>query len=336
MSDNKVDNKLDFRNIKTSQFGGSQLERMEFSELQSAKRVFNTTPVLKDAYTHFFQQVNAEGFPTYVQYWQATDTATDKLQFRADSGGDLAGTYIILQEYIGQRTHVFYYVVSGNGVAPNIGDIETPINIITNDSAASVALATKLVLDTIDEFEVTKKRYLDSYIEIEYLQFGETSAIDVGTTGFITTRLKAGASFEVGEVILDYDVDGNPIYNGNTLRGLLYNPYTASFDVERDEITVSVNLDPLISKDPTIYNVAMATAGTEYSLVLPLETKRFKMNVRDHLGKYTVSWTTGGPVITKSPGSSYTEEGLEIITGKDTLYFTGTKDNIVMEIITWK
>jgi hypothetical protein len=60
------------------------------------------------------------------------------------------------------------------------------------------------------------------------------------------------------------------------------------------------------------------------------------LNIRDHLGKYTVSWISGGPVITKSPGSSYTEEGLEVIAGKDVLYFTGTKDNIVMEIITWK
>jgi hypothetical protein len=338
MSDNKVDNKLDFRNVKTSQFGGSQIERMEFSELQSAKRTFTTTPILRDAYTHFFQQTNIDGYPTYVQYWQATDTAVDKLQVRADVAGDLAGKYITLQEYITQRTHVFYYVVGGSGTAPGIGDVETPININTNDPASVVALATKNALDSVDEFTVTKKDYLSSYIQLEYLQFGETSAIDVGSTGFMSIRQKEGASFEVGEVFLDYDANNNPIYNGNTLRGLLYNPYTASFDVERDEIVVSavVSLDPIISKDPTVYNVAMATAGTEYSLALPLETKRFQLNIRDHRSKYTVSWTSGGAVLTKSPGTIYEESGLEIVTGKDTIYFTATKDDMVMEIITWK
>lgn len=338
MSDNKVDNKLDFRNLKTSQFGGSQIDRMEFSELQSAKRTFTTTPILRDAYTHFFQQTNAEGYPTYVQYWQATDTAKDRLQFRADVAGDLAGTYITLQEYITQRTHVFYYVVSGSGSAPGIGDVETPINITTNDPASVVALATKNAMASVDEFIVTKKDYLSSYIELEYLQFGETPAIDVGTTGFVSLRVKEGSSFEVGEVYLEYDGSNNPIYNGNTLRGLLYNPYTASFDVERDEIVVSavVSLDPIISKDPTVYNVSMPVAGTEYSLALPLETKRFQLNIRDHRSKYTVSWTSGGAVLTKSPGTIYEEQGLEIVTGKDTIYFTATKDNMVMEIITWR
>jgi len=338
MSDNKVNNKLDFRNVKNSQFGGAQTDRMEFSELQSSKRVYHTTPILKDAYTHFIQQTNVDGYPTFVEYWQATSSAKDKLQFSSDVAGSKAGTYIVLQEYLTKRTHVLYYVVSGSGVAPGIGDIETPINIVTNDSAALITYATKLVIDAIDEFTAIQNGLLSSFLEIEYFQFGETSAIDVGTTGFISTRLVNGTSFKVGEVVLEYDVNGHPIYNGSTLKGLLYNPYTASFDVERDEITVTatVDLDPLISKDPTIYNVAMTTANTEYSLVLPLETKRFQMNIQDHKSKYTVSWVSGGAILTKSPGTTYEEQGLEVIPGKDTIYFTGKKNNLTMEIVTWK
>ena len=338
MSDNKVDNKLDFRNVKTSQFGGSQIERMEFSELQSAKRTFTTTPILRDAYTHFFQQTNIDGYPTYVQYWQATDTAVDKLQVRADVAGDLAGKYITLQEYITQRTHVFYYVVGGSGTAPGIGDVETPININTNDPASVVALATKNALDSVDEFTVTKKDYLSSYIQLEYLQFGETSAIDVGSTGFMSIRQREGTSFEVGEVFLDYDANNNPIYNGNTLRGLLYNPYTASFDVERDEIVVTsvVDLAPLISKDPEVFNVNMPVAGTEYSLTLPVDVKRFSMKVRDNAAKYEVSWVSGGATYSVSRGTEYSEEGLKLEAGTDTIYFKGSKPNLIMEFITWK
>ena len=105
--DNKVDNKLDFRNVKSSQFAGAQTNRMEFSELQSSKRVYNTTPILKDAYTHFIQTVNGNGKPTFVEYWQATGSAKDKIQMSADIAGSKAGTDFTLQEYLTKKTHTF-------------------------------------------------------------------------------------------------------------------------------------------------------------------------------------------------------------------------------------
>jgi hypothetical protein len=338
MSGNKVNNKLDFSNVKQTQLDPGQTLKGSFSELQSALRSYDTNAILKDAYTDIIQTTDVDGRPLSVEYWQATAPSTDKLQFSADVAGSKAGTYFTLQEYTTKKTHTFYYVVSGSGVAPGVGDIETPINIATNDPASVITFATKTVLESADEFIIKHPSLLASYLEISYMQFGDTALIDVGTSGFVASRLISGESFKVGEVELEYSVDGDPVYNGNTLKDLIYNVYTASFDAERSDITVTATVDlaPLISKDPVIYNVTMTTAGTEYNLTLPLETKRFKLNIRDHLGKYTVSWISGGPVITKSPGSSYTEEGLEVIAGKDVLYFTGTKDNIVMEIITWK
>jgi len=336
MSDNKVDNKLDFRNMKKSQFGGTQIERAEFSELQSAKRTFTTTPILKDGYTHFIQTTNVDTLPTFVEYWQATSSAKDKLTMSADSGGSKTGTYFTLQEYLTKKTHTFWYRVSGSGTAPGVGDIETAIDIATNDSAALIAYATNIEVNTTDEFTSSHPSVLSSFIEIEYFQFGDTDAIDVGTSGFISSRLIEGLAFKVGEVCIEYTVEGYPIYGGNTLKGLLYNPYTASFDVERDRLTVDVDMTPLVAKEPTIYNVAMAVAGTEYNLTLPLDTKQVQAQIQDHKGKYTISWATGGPVWTKKPGNSYEVSGLELEITNNTIYFIGTKDNIIMEIIAWK
>ena len=333
-SDNKVNNKLDFRNVKHTQLGGSQTDRAEYSEIQSAKRVYGTNSILKDAYTDIIMETNIDGKPTNVEYWQATFPATDKLQMSADVLGNKAGTYFTLQEYSTKKTHVFYYVVSGSGVAPGIGDIETPINIVTDDSAALIAFATNLVINTVEEFTSNKPTILTSYLEVSYDQFGDTAAIDTGTSGFMTSRLVEGESYKVGEVCISYDIDGHPVYGGNTLKGFQFNPYTASFDVGSGDVTV--NLDAIISKDPVIYNVAMAVSGTEYSLTIPLGVKQIRLNVRDHRGKYTVGWTSGGTVLTKSPGSIYQREGLEIITGKDIIYFTGSKTNIIMEIETWE
>jgi len=232
MGDNKVNNKLDFRNVKQTQFDGVQTNRMSFSELQSGYRSYDTTAVLKDAYTHFIQTLNSNNLPTQVTYYQATSPTQDRINVRADSGGDLAGKYITLQEYISKKTYVFWFNVSGSGTAPGIGDVEIQVDLITNDAALVVAFALKTAFNTTEEFIVLDESSMSSYVDVEYLQFGETQAINVGTSGFVVNRIVQGESFEVGEIKLEYDSNDNPIYNGNTLIGLKYNQYTASFDID--------------------------------------------------------------------------------------------------------
>jgi hypothetical protein len=331
MSFNKKDNKLDFRNVKVTQFDHGQTNRMAFSELQSAYRQFNTNTILKDAYTHFIQQTDVEGRPTSVTYYQATDPAQDRINTRADSGGDLAGTYFTLQEFISQKTHVFWFNVSGSGTAPGIGDVEHQINIATNDPASVVAYAVRTAIDALDEFIVLDSNLLSSYVDIEYLQFGETQAVNVGTSGFIASRIKEGDSFEVGFVELSYDSEGSPIYNGNTLKGLLYNPYTASFDVERDEITVTTQADT-----PSIFNVSntlIPTAGVETAIVIPDGTKKFKIQAKEANTRLEIAHTSGGPTFTIGYGTTYEEN--DIKTSGVTIYITTSRDNRTIELLTW-
>lgn len=341
MSFNKKDNKLDFRNVKNTQFDSSQTNRMVFSELQSAYRQYITTPILKDAYTHFVQELDSQSRPVKVEYYQATFPARHRLNMRADNNGDLASTYFIMQEYISKKTHVFYYIVNGIGNPPGIGDVEYGINLSLNDSASLVSYSTKEAIKILDEFSIVGNNILSSYIDIEYYQFGEADLIDTGTTGFLADVKNTGDSFLVGEVELKYDLDGSTIYNGNKLKGLLYNPYTASFDVERDEVKVTadnitVDLGPLISKDPEIVNVNMPSSGVEYSYTLPLDTKRFQIGIRNHLSSYTVSYISNGPFLSKNRGVTYEEQGLNLEVGTNTIYFTAYKPNMIMEIITWK
>ena len=61
--------------------------------------------------------------------------------------------------------------------------------------------------------------YVGTSIKITYLQFGETQALNVTDTGFFVIRREEGSSFEVGEACIEYDVDQNPIWNGNLLKG---------------------------------------------------------------------------------------------------------------------
>lgn len=332
------DNKLDFRRMKQTQFDPGQVMKGSFSELQSALRTYGTTPILTDAYTHFIQELDVNLRPTKVDYYQAIDPARDRINFRSDNGGDLAGKYFSLQEPITKKVHVFWYRVSGVGTAPGIGDIEHVVDIATNDFSSVVAFATRSIVKTVPEFNIIGNNLVASYIDIEYYQFGEAEAVDLGTSGFLSTRLREGDSVHVGSVELDYTIDGHPVYNGNTLKGMLYNPFTASFDVERDELTVTtqVDLSPLISKDPEIFNVDMTIANTEYSQVLPVDTKRFQVGIRDCLSKYSISYQSNGPIFTLERGVVYEEQGVKLETTNNTIYFKAPRDGVVMEIIIWK
>ena len=222
--------KRDFRNIKSTQFDASQTAKMEFSELHSAKRVLPTNNILKDGYTHFKQVLDGNNRPTQVTYYQAIDSTIDRLTFRADVGGDLAGEYYVLTNPVDNKTYAIYQVVSGLGNAPGVADVELPVNIANNDSAEVVSYSNKLVLDTIEDITILTTSFVSAFRDIEYTQFGVDDIIDVTTSGFTVTRTKPGESIVVGEIELEYDVDGNIIWQDETLKNAVYDPYKAEFN----------------------------------------------------------------------------------------------------------
>lgn len=95
------------------------------------------------------------------------------------------------------------------------------------------------------------------------------------------------------------------------------------------------SFDDVTGGTPEIFNVAMTTAGTEYSLALPEGTNRIQLKIRDNESKFTISYVSGGNVYTIRKGNTYEEQGLDL-DGITNIYFIATKGNLVMEIITWK
>ena len=249
-----MSSKKDLRNIKQTQFDRGQVLKGSYSELNSGLRTVPTNAILRDVYTHFIQTLHQyNGYPVEVTYYQATEPAKDTITFVEDVAGNLAGTRIILEEFLTQKTHCFYYVVDSVGSPPSSTqyDTSTPIPISENDTASTIAYATRTVLDTIDDFIVTSNGPLSNSISLEYFQFGETSAINVTTTGFSVTRDESGNSVEVGHVEIEYDDNDYPIYGGNSLKGMMFNTFTGSFepsffDLElRREMATLVNLKTL-------------------------------------------------------------------------------------------
>lgn len=89
--------------------------------------------------------------------------------------------------------------------------------------------------------------------------------------------------------------------------------------------------------NPTIYNVAMTTAGTEYSQVLPEKTKKVLIKLRSNAASLKlayVSTESGTNYMTIGTGSSKYLEGAWL---QDlTLYFQSPTASQTAEIEVWK
>lgn len=222
--------KKDFRNVKQTQYDSGQVIKGSFSEQQSALRVYNTNTILKDSFTHLVQEFDDQDRVVKVDYFQAISPSIHRLSFRADNEADLAGKYFKIFTFLDKKVHVFYYKVDGVGDEPTEGDYKYVINIKRNDPVSLIAYSSRNFIRQLSEFKIIGNNLLSNYIDIEYNQFGESELIDVNDTGFTAIIQKEGESVEVGNVQLSYDENNNIIYNGNTLKGMYFNPYTANFD----------------------------------------------------------------------------------------------------------
>lgn len=86
---------------------------------------------------------------------------------------------------------------------------------------------------------------------------------------------------------------------------------------------------------PTIFNVAMATANTEYSFAFPADTRRFTLRTRGNsiLKIALNSGETLTNYLTLSPGASMSEESLFYA---GTIYLSASKPSETVEVLTWQ
>lgn len=99
--------------------------------------------------------------------------------------------------------------------------------------------------------------------------------------------------------------------------------------------------------EPTIYTVALTTADTEYSQVLPEGTKKFRIHAmasnknKPHKAVLRYSYTSfgnnnwAGQDYNPIPGGNYDEESELNLSGK-TLYFSSPTGGGVVIIKVWK
>jgi hypothetical protein len=96
--------------------------------------------------------------------------------------------------------------------------------------------------------------------------------------------------------------------------------------------SLNVNVISSANTTATIFNVAVATSGTEVSQALPANTKRFILRSRNRseIQLAYISGNSGTLYLTISPGATY--EDSSFYTGQ-TLYFQTSKNAETVEII---
>jgi hypothetical protein len=167
----------------------------------------------------------------------------------------------------------------------------------------------------IDTVIGTSNKLIDvglfDFLDLEVISYDTLSNyVDIAGSGFVT----AGTS---GSVSSSVTVTNFP------------NPQNVAVVNTPNVIT------DLAASTPIISNLTLSTAGTEYSLVLPTNTKKIMIKVRGYSAVFTLGYVSAGNYITIPRGCNYSEDTVLMQSANRTLYFKGSVNNVVLEIISW-
>jgi len=147
------------------------------------------------------------GVATETFYFVVGEPEITNITTVADVAGSLAGKYFTLNSALNANMYYFWYIVSGVGTDPMVpGLTGIPINIITGDSANTVALKTNNVINSLVlDFTST---VLTDVITVTTIGEGVTTAETAGTSGFTVTvtQAGAGANAALNQVLLSNDI----------------------------------------------------------------------------------------------------------------------------------
>ncbi len=100
-----------------------------------------------------------------------------------------------------------------------------------------------------------------------------------------------------------------------------------------NQSTTNVNLTGVTT--PSIQNISLALAATEYTVTLPANTERFRIQVRgtSRLQIAYVSGQSGTNFISLYAGAYYEEAGLDVVSLN--LYVQSSQGGETLEVLSW-
>jgi len=308
-------------------FGG--VLRSAHEDKNKALRTTSANTSVPASYSRVDLTYNSSDSVTNARFYEGTLAEIRHVTFVDDIGGSLNNTYFTLYAEQDESLYHVWYNVSGGGIdpaPPNSCGIEIPIE--TNDVAEIVKLATERCLEQfIDDFVV--QELAPDKLKIENARKGTaTNSIDVGT-GFIITTVQEGEEKLIKNIDVPFDGSSKYVFNTQEKKFEV-------FPIADVEITGEVDI-----KNPNtleIINTSIALKNVETTQILPNDTKRFRIRVRDYKAKLRLAYGVGETTTnyrTISRGFIWDSEDIDIANGT-TLYLLSTQDNIVVEIEVWR
>jgi hypothetical protein len=230
---------------KLSQFDPGQVLKDVHDFEGGFLRTSDVRSVVPSYYSHFSATYNSSNQPTNVIYYRGTKQQYTTVITEDDVSSSLNNKYFYIFSNPDNRKYHIWFNVNNAGTDPSPSN-STPIeiNIAENDSNFTVAIAIRLVINSLfkDVFYASNQ---GAVVELKTIKEGVVNpSMDVNT-GFDLVSTP-GEQVIVSSIVIDY-VGNSPVYNGQELKGYSYDIYSGKFiqktDINLDNLTVNVDLD---------------------------------------------------------------------------------------------
>ncbi len=211
-------------------------------------RVSNSKSIANKYYTHFRITYNSDSLPTQVIYYRGTKSHKTTIVCANDISNSLQSDYILINSAPDNKKFHIWFNVNGAGINPTIPNstpIEIPIN--TNDSAGIIAIAIKLIVNSLFS-EYFSASVQGSVVEIITKDFGVVDNSQNFATGFNVVN-SVGEQEVVNKISIEYR-GADPYYNGQLLKDYRFNVFTGEF--EHNEPALDVVWDSMVTTFPSI------------------------------------------------------------------------------------
>lgn len=294
-------------------------DKIQHEDFANAKRVIDIDNVVEQYWNRAEVTYDGNNSATNAKFYVDDLQEISKVTTVSDVAGSLNNKYFLINSGLDKTEYYVWYNVGATGTDPAIvgkTGIEIPINF--NEQDAVVALATKLIIQTLagSDFEV---KNFSSCIEFNNKQYGETTDASDFNTGFTVEVDRQGNS----ELIKDFDIPQQPGIR------YVYNEVEKEFQAYNTDINVQLGK----AQSPTVVNQVIALAATEASIALPNGTKKFSIKMREGDVNFEVGYISGGDFLFVKRGNEYIEEGLD--TDNVTLYIETDVGNRTVELVYW-
>ena len=271
-------------NKPLSQLDPGGVLKSAHEDKNSSLRVTSGNTSVPAIYSRVELTYNTDDSVTNALFYLGTIPEVRHVTFVADSGGSLNNTYFTLHTENDEALYHVWYNVSGTGVdpaPPNSVGIEIAIQ--TNDADSIVKLATQRCLEKFcDDFII--QELAPNKLKIENRRMGVTTdSVDAGT-GFIVETVQQGQEKLIKSIDIPYDGVTKYSFNTQEKRFEIF----PVVDVE-----VSGEVDIQNPNTLEIINKTIALGSVEETQLLPNDTKRFRLRVRDCKSKLRLAYAAG-------------------------------------------